>query len=172
MKSTLHRLVLTIAAGFFLAFTGPQLALAQDVATGAVPGASQYTNDYGRAGYPRVRVYLWGNARNGVWTVEEGTDLLEFLSVVAQGNFNQSADTRSKNVLLMYRKGQIDQEPVFEMRMEKIFARQVDFPTLQNGDVLVVQTEQRRRYLTFRSISQAVGTVSSVFSLVYLLTRD
>lgn len=132
---------------------------------------SQQTNDYGRSGYPRVRVYLWGNADNGVWTVEEGTDLLEFLSASATGNFTQEADTRVKNILKVYRDGQKGDDPVFEMRVQEIFARQNKPFQLRNGDVLVVESVERRRNFTVRGIAQVAGAVASVASLVFLLQR-
>lgn len=172
MKATLYRLSLIFAAGVCFLFLSPTEAVAQDPPSSlAEPGASQQTKDYGRSGYPRVQIYLWGNANGGVWTVEEGTDLLEFLSASATGNFNESPETRTRNVLKIYRDGQVGEEPAFEMRIEDIFARQSEHPELQSGDVLVVESIQRRRFFTFRNISQVAGTIASVASLVFLV-RD
>lgn len=173
MKSSLYRLSFLLTAAFFLTFVTPEVTLSQDVASGltADSGLSEATNDYGRPGYPRVRVYLWGNANNGVWTVEEGTDLLEFLSAAATGNFNRSSDTRNKNVLKVYRRGQVGEKPAFEMDIREIFARQDVYPQLQNGDVLVVESVQRRRFFSFRNVSQVTGTLASVASLVFLIDR-
>ena len=136
MKRTFLRLTFIFATGTFLLFTTPHYAVAQDAIAGlSEPGMSQQVNDYGRAGYPRVRVYLWGNANNGVWTVEEGTDLLEFLSASATGNFNQSAETRVRNVLKIYRQGQVGENPAFEMNVQEIFARQGAYPPLQKPNL-------------------------------------
>jgi hypothetical protein len=132
------------------------------------PGTAQ-VQDYGRPGYPRVQIYLWGNANNGVWKVEEGTDLLEYLSLAGQGNFRQGAETRVKNVLRMYREGQVGAEPVFETELEDLFARQVESPVLQEGDVLVLESIERRRTFTFRQASQITGTIASIATLVFLL---
>lgn len=172
MNVTLSRLALTLVAGALLTLIAPQQAMSQE----AIPefselGATSQTNDYGRPGYPRVRIYLWGNAQNGVWTVEEGTDLLEFLSASATGNFNRSTETRPKNILKVYRRGQVGQDPAFEMGMREIFARQNEFFDLQNGDVLVVESVQKRRYFTFRGISRVTGTIASVASLIFLIQR-
>jgi hypothetical protein len=170
MNLAFQRLTVLLTAALFLLFAAPHSATAQDaIAALSEPGMSRQINDYGRAGYPRVRVYLWGNVNDGVWTVEEGTDLLEFLSASATGNFNQSPETRVRNILKIYRNGQVGQEPAFEMNVETIFARQDAYPTLQNGDVLVVESIQRRRFFTFRNISQVTGTVASVASLIFLV---
>lgn len=158
---------LLLLGGISLAVT-PEPAAAQDVAAGITTSESGVM-DYGRPGYPRVRIYLWGNAQQGVWTVEEGTDLLEYLSVATQGDFRESAENRVRNVVRLYRKGQTTGEPVFKSRVEKIFARQVDYPQLRDGDVLVMETIERRRLFTFRQISRIVGTAASLVSLGFLV---
>lgn len=172
MNVTLSRLALIFVAGALLTLIAPRQAISQEpIPVFSELGATSQTNDYGRPGYPRVRIYLWGNAQNGVWTVEKGTDLLEFLSASATGNFNQSAETRVKNILKVYRRGQVGKEPAFEMNVREIFARQNEFFALQSGDVLVVETVQKRRFFTFRGISRVTGTIASVASLVFLIRR-
>lgn len=172
MNITLSRLALILVAGALLTLIVPQQAMSQEsIPEFSESGDIAQTNDYGRPGYPRVRIYLWGNAQNGVWTVEEGTDLLEFLSASATGNFNQRADTRVKNILKVYRRGQVGKEPAFEMDVREIFARQNESFSLQTGDVLVVESVQNRRILTFRGISRVTGTIASVASLIFLIQR-
>ena len=166
-------LVLTSVSAFsllLLAALLPTPAEAQNTVPGLLepPGTAQ-VQDYGRPGYPRVQIYLWGNASHGVWTVEEGTDLLEYLSLAAQGDFNQGADTRVKNVLRMYREGQTGKKPVFETQLEDLFARQVESPVLREGDVLVVESIERRRPFTFRQAAQVTGTIASIATLVFLI---
>lgn len=161
-----RRLVLALVVSLFMVFPGG--VFAQDMSP-EITSLSE-TKDYGRPGYPRVTVYLWGNADSGVWTVEEGTDLLEFLSVAARGDFNQSAETRKKNLLRVYRRGQVDEKPIFETELDKIFARQIEYPELQDGDVYVVESIQKRRFFyKFRQVSQVTGAVASLVSLGVLL---
>ena len=176
MTAILQRATVMLLLGGAMVLGAPQLGVSQDLSedmlTGLEEGAGAASvNDYGRPGYPRVRIYLWGNAQNGVWTVEEGTDLLEFLSAAAEGDFNSRPDTRVKNMLRIYRKGQIGGEPAFSMKMERIFSRQVETPALQDGDVLVVESIQRRRFFSFRNLSRVLGTVTSVISLVLLIAQ-
>ena len=171
MTVILQRAALILIAGALFVLISPPQAVAQETSPELAELATSQTNDYGRPGYPRVRVYLWGNAQNGVWTVEEGTDLLEFLSASATGDFNEGSETRVKNILKVYRRGQVGREPAFEMKMEDIFARQDEYPELQNGDVLVVETVQRRRFFTLRGITRVTGTIASVASLVFLIQR-
>jgi hypothetical protein len=148
----------------------PAPAAAQSMMPGLLEQAgTAQVQDYGRPGYPRVQIYLWGNANHGVWKVEEGTDLLEYLSLAGQGDFKQGAETRVTNVLRMYRDGQVGAEPVFETQLEDLFARQVESPVLQEGDVLVLESIERRRTFTFRQASQITGTIASIATLVFLL---
>jgi hypothetical protein len=69
----------------------------------------------------------------------------------------------------MYRDGQVGAEPVFETQLEDLFARQVESPVLQEGDVLVLESIERRRTFTFRQASQITGTIASIATLVFLL---
>lgn len=149
----------------------PEAAQAQNATSPAVMGGElSQIKDYGRPGYPRVTVYLWGNGDNGIWMVEKGTDLLEYLSAAADGDFNNSSETKVRNNVLLYRNGQIDKDPVFEASLDDLFSRQVEYPMLQDGDVLVVKSIQKRRFLyRFRTVSQITGAVASVVSLGFLV---
>ena len=139
---------------------------AQDVIAGPT------VKTYGRAGYAKVTVFVWGVADTGVWNVEEGTDLLEFLSVAVRSEGgNQRADVRSYQVLKMYRENQNRQnDPFFERRMDELFSRTQSYPALQEGDILMIETRSRRRF-TWRDITQVTGTVASLVSTYLLLDR-
>jgi len=173
MNTSLRSTLALLTGVATLVLLGSLLLPAPAVAQNALPGFAEpsdsYVKDYGRPGYPRVRVYLWGNADSGVWTVEEGTDFLDFLSTAGNGNFNRQPDRRVKNFVRLYREGQTNAEPVFEERLESLFARQVAYPTLQNGDVLVIETEQRRRRFTLRQVGFVTGTLASIASLVFIV---
>ena len=171
--STCRSLILPSVVAFsllLLVALVPAPAVAQNTVPGLLepPGTAQ-VQDYGRPGYPRVQIYLWGNANHGVWKVEEGTDLLEYLSLAGQGDFRQGAETRVKNVLRIYRDGQVGADPVFETQLEDLFARQVESPVLREGDVLVVESIERRRPFTFRQSAQVTGTMASIATLVFLI---
>ena len=127
---------------------------------------------YGRPGYAKVTVFVWGTADTGVWNVEEGTDLLEFLSVAVRSEGgNRGADIRSYQVLKMYREDQNRRsDPFFESRMDELFSRTQSYPAIQEGDILVIETRSRRRF-TWRDISQVTGTLASLVSTYLLIDR-
>lgn len=127
--------------------------------------------DYGRAGYPRVTVYVWGTADTGVWTVEKDTDLLEFLSVAVRSDrAGQNADTRVVQTLKIYREETRGSSPYFEARLDDLFSRERSYPSIQDGDIIEIESQTRRRF-TWRDITQVTGTLASLVA-TYLLVQD
>jgi hypothetical protein len=127
---------------------------------------------YGRPGYAKVTVFVWGAADTGVWEVEQGTDLLEFLSVAARSEGGtRNADTRNYQYLRVYREDPNRQnDPFFESRMDELFSRTQSYPEIQEGDILVIESRVRRRF-TWRDITQVTGTLASLVSTYLLLDR-
>ena len=168
MLSTSFRIIPLLAA-LFLISMGPTPTLAQEQMGYLAPPT---VKEYGRPGYPKITVYVWGNADSGVWAVEEGTDLLEFLSVTARTRFSdRNPDERSIELLRMYREGRPGtDDPFFESRIEELFSRRGDYPALQEGDILVLETQTRSRF-TWRDITRVVGTVAAILNTYLLLDR-
>lgn len=119
-----------------------------------------------------MTVFVWGNADSGVWRVEEGTDLLEFLSVVSRLNMrDRSPDRRLVKTLSVYREENPSQgEPFFETRVESLFTGRNSYPELQEGDVLVLEIEAQNRF-TWRDIAQVAGTIATVLNTYLLIQR-
>ncbi|WP_022835592.1 hypothetical protein [Salisaeta longa] len=148
---------------------GSEMAYAQ-----TIPDANTNPNiqTYGRPGYPKITIFVWGTPTGGTWSIEEGTDLVEFLSVSAGGAnmTDRSPDRRIIYTVKLYRRGQTQGDPIFSARLENLFARRIDYPSLQNGDILVLDAEAKRR-LSWRDISQVTGTIASLVSTYLLLDR-
>lgn len=126
--------------------------------------------DYGKPGVPRITVYLWGYADTGVWTVAEGTDLMEFLSVASRVPPNIRPNNRVIRTLTVFRNGYTKEKPYFKSRLNKMFATRSGYPDLQNGDILVLNTQERPRF-TWRDIARVTGTVVGVLNTYLLLDR-
>lgn len=173
MKSTLGCVTLSFFAMVATGLVTPSIADAQERPDAPITDmAMSQIKDYGRPGYPQVTVYLWGNAENGIWRIEQGTDLLEYLSVAARGTFRRDSDMRVKNVLKIYREGQVNEDPIYESTLDEIFARQSTYPELQNRDVIVVESVGRSRVFTFRNLSWITGSAASIASLVFLISSN
>jgi hypothetical protein len=129
--------------------------------------------EYGRAGYSKITVYVWGNADTGVWRVEEGTDLLEFVSVVSRIQMaNRDPDRRQIETLRIYRDRapQSGDDPFFEKRVETLFTKRGAYPALKEGDILVLETRAKSRF-TWRDVAQVTGTIAAVVNTYLLLDR-
>lgn len=151
--------------GCFL-FTGATAVQAQ--------GESGYIKQFGEPGVPKVTVYLWGDAaNNGIWRVDEGTDLLTFLSVASVSGFTaRQPEVRTHIMLRIYRQGGSQgSAPIFEGEATEILGEpRSSLPVLRNEDVVVVETRTRRR-LTWRDISQVTGTAASLVGLYFSIQR-
>jgi hypothetical protein len=126
--------------------------------------------EYGRPGYPRMTIYVWGNADTGVWSVERGTDLLEFVSVVSRAQMGgRQPDVRMTQVLSIYRDQTPESgDPYFQVEVTDLFGTRETYPALQEGDILVLDTKVRRRF-TWRDIAQVTGVVAAVVNTYLLL---
>jgi len=128
--------------------------------------------EYGRPGFPRMTVYVWGNADSGVWNVEKGTDLLEFLTVVSRARMTDtSPDRRRIETLSVYRDATPGTgSPVFKSDVQDIFSNRGSYPALQENDILVLETRAKGRF-TWRDIARVTGTVAALLNTYLLFDR-
>jgi len=128
--------------------------------------------EYGRPGYPRMTVYVWGNADSGVWNVERGTDLLEFITVVSRARMTDSSpDRRRIETFSLYRNATPGTDaPFFTSEIESIFSDRGNYPTLQEDDILVLETRTRGRF-TWRDIARVTGTIAALVNTYLLFDR-
>lgn len=135
---------------------------------------SGYIKQFGEPGVPKMTVYLWGDAaNNGIWRVDEGTDLLTFLSVAAASGFaDRRPDVQTNVVISIYRQGEGGGSgPLFQSEATGILSEpRSSLPALRDDDVVVVETQTRRRF-TWRDISQITGTAASLLSLYFSIQR-
>ena len=129
-------------------------------------------NSYARPGFPVNKILVLGAVGTpGVWQVEQGTDLLEFLTYArVQGIGLRSEGERRRTVVRVYRGGTGPREVVFESEIKPIVERRVTYPVLNEGDVLEVEDIRR---LPKRRIEplQVLGVVTSVLGLVFTVVN-
>jgi hypothetical protein len=150
--------------------TAPVQAQEQESQRQAMFGPT--VKEYGRSGYPKMTIYVWGNADSGVWRVEKGTELLEFASVVSRVQMTENSPDRERiERLSIYR----DQSPgsgspFFESRIETLFSDRGSKPTLQEGDRLVIESRARNRF-TWRESARVAGTIATLLNTYLLFDR-
>lgn len=168
--------VLTAFLGLsLLLFADPTLVRGQefgDQPPQQLANQQPMVKEYGAEGVPKMTVFVWGNADSGVWRVEKGTDLLEFLSVVSRLDMrDRSPDRRLVKTLSLYREENPNQgDPFFETRVENLFSGRDSYPQLQEGDILVLEIEAQNRF-TWRDIAQVAGTVSTLLNTYLIIQR-
>ena len=158
---------LLLGAAFILV-VGPARAQAQQLPNS--PALTPNVKEYGRPGYPVFTVYVWGEADTGVWSVEQGTDLLEFISVISRTQFGERPDRRSIQKLKLYRNGKAEGESFFEARIQELFTARTSYPALQEEDILVLETEVKSRF-TWRDLGQIIGIASTILNTFLILDR-
>lgn len=171
-RSALLSVLLCVALLFF---ADPTMVRGQefgDQTPQSLAGQEPKVKEYGPEGVPKMTVFVWGNADSGVWRVEKGTDLLEFLSVVSRLQMrDRNPDRRLVKTLSMYRdKNPSQGDPFYETQIENLFTGRNNYPELQEGDVLVLEIEAQNRF-TWRDIAQVAGTVATVLNTYLLIQR-
>jgi hypothetical protein len=69
----------------------------------------------------------------------------------------------------IYRTSNGDRRQIYEENVERLLAGGAKpYPPLQGGDIIVIETETRRR-LSFRSVFEIVRTTASLLTLYFLL---
>lgn len=170
------RLFISVLATALLLLTAPMAVEAQQFDTQQEPRRLAYdqpmVKEYGQEGVPKMTVFVWGNADSGVWRVEEGTDLLEFLSVVSRLQMrDRSPDRRMIQTLAIYREeNPREGDPFFESQIENLFSGRNNYPALQEGDILLLEAEAQNRF-TWRDIAQVAGTIATVLNTYLLIQR-
>ena len=125
-----------------------------------------YMHHYARPGRATISVYVWGTVEfPGIWRVEREVDLVEFLSALRVPEVGQSdARTSRRTVLRIYRKAANQRSMTYQASLDELLTQQAIYPTLEDEDVLQVETISRKR-LGWRDIGTIVGTVSSLVLL-------
>lgn len=131
------------------------------------------TNEFFVLGKPTMTVYAFGTtARQGIWTFNQDITFLELLTALQpEGLSNAQIGIRQRANLLVYRTNAAGRQLVYKANLQKVLRGEDEPPTIEHNDLLVFENIQRRSLWTFRNVSQAVGTASSLILLFFRL-RD
>ena len=157
------------------------------LAGAAAPAAAQVAalpdelplNRYAREGRPVDKVLVLGSVRApGVWEVERGVDLVEFLAHLNAGasavGLRGTGERRTTTVQVYRGPEGGARALVFEGDFRALVERRVTPPGLQANDLLVVEDVIHRRRdigVTLAYINAAVGLSGLVFTLVNFIRQ-
>lgn len=171
------RVLLLLGLGLLLELVGPVERVPLSLVTSADAQSAQageraFTNRYARPGRPTMTVYVWGEVGNtGIWRVERDIGLIELLSAVqVPGLGDESPEFERQVLVTVYRQQGDRRSQVYQRQLEEIASGAQDPPSLQEGDILEIRTEQQRQF-SFSTVTTYIGTASSLLLLALRLFR-
>lgn len=123
---------------------------AEDLQSG---GAAYYT--FARPGQNTIRVVVLGGGQTGIYEVGENIDLAKLVAL-SQG----VGGGQSETTVRLFRPENGKRTLLFEAEMEK-FVASSDYPALKTGDIVRIETVQRRKF-GWREVLRLVTTASSL----------
>lgn len=159
-----HLFAPTAALALLLSFATADLSYGQT----PLPSEMELTQRYAPPGVPTQTIYIWGSVGvPGVWRVEQDIDLVELLSAARlTGVGRDDPGVRESNRIQVYRRsGGEGRELVYEASLDDVLSPGATYPTLQDQDVIEVETVTRNRF-GFRDAISLIGTGASLTLLV------
>ena len=123
-----------------------------------VDGTSYYR--FARPGQNTIRVIVLGGANSGVYEIGTNVDLAELLALSG----GPGGSGRSRTTVRLYRARDGSREQVFEAEMEDFVAR-TEYPALQAGDTVRIETIERERFGWRDGISILTAAASLTFAI-------
>ncbi|NBB87377.1 MAG: hypothetical protein GVY12_14310 [Bacteroidetes bacterium] len=149
-------------------------AAAQDAPTPGLTSPLENPNRFARPGMPTNEVWVWGEvSQPGIWRVERGADLVQFLSHLrVPGLLQQQSQTRTRFTLKIYRGESQSRELIYEIRLDELLEEGGEYPQLQDGDILAVELRQRQSRLQIARLVTGVVSSAASLTLLFLRLRD
>jgi hypothetical protein len=123
-------------------------------------------------GAATIQVYAYGKvASPGVYVLEEGANLGLLLALSGGPVFASNPDWFQTPRVRLFRNRGGARVQVYESVMDDIHHANSDSPVLQEGDVMTIDVDQRRR-LNWRDVFTVISPILSTLLLVERLTRD
>jgi hypothetical protein len=119
-------------------------------------------------GEATIRVQVLGEVGAGIYVLSPRVTLSELIALGGGANLSPGTENvrRTVTVRLFREEGGIRRE-VYETELRQMLREPGGYPTLQDGDLVTVESEVERRY-TFR---ETIGLVSSLASISLLVLR-
>lgn len=119
-------------------------------------------------GEPVIRVHVLGDVGGGLYAIGERTTLTELLALAGGAPLSEPGwQTRRTVTVRLYRPVGATRELVYESELHNMLREPGQHPSLEEGDVLTVESQLRRRIDLFHGLQ----IVSSLASVVLLSLR-
>ena len=166
----MSRSVSVAVLGFWALFVATLPAVAQEGSYDRIE-ETRSTAAYfyhARPGVPTIQVSVWGTVpRPGVYEVREGTHIDRLMTLAGGAPIEARSENEEADITIRLFRGQQQgaRELVYEAPLEKLL-RDTDVPpSVQAGDVLVVETRVESGF-NWRDVLGIVGSVGSLALVV------
>lgn len=124
-----------------------------------------------RPGEATVQISLWGSVPTpGIYEVPDTTDLNKLLTMAggipAIGKRTERRDPAEVTVRV-YRSNRESRTKIFESRLRDMLKGAPNTPSLQDDDIVVVETEEQRKLFGWRDVLSVLSTLGSL-TLLFL----
>lgn len=154
-----------------LSVAAPPAARAQVLGTPTEVTASGVSyHIFSRPGEATIQVLVMGDASGGVYVVGASTTMGELLALAGgtQIGSPQAGIVRNVDIRLLREEGG-QRAVIYEAPIKQALLEPHAYPTLQDGDVLIVEARSRRAF--GQQLREALSITSSLTSLILLADR-
>jgi hypothetical protein len=126
---------------------------------------------HAKPGEATVQVSVWGTVpRPGIYEVPDTTDLDKLLTMAGGAPLEPRVEDRDevKITVRVYRPDESDRNKIFEARLERMLQGTPGYPSLEDNDIVVVETVRPKDPFGWR---EALSVASSLGSLTLLALR-
>jgi protein involved in polysaccharide export with SLBB domain len=121
-----------------------------------------------RPGEPIIRVQVLGDVGSGLYAVGANTTLSELLALAGGAPLSDANVYVARTITVrVFREQGAQRRPIYESTLENLLQEPGQYPTLEDGDLLTVETELRRRF----NLRETIQLVSSLASITLLALR-
>ncbi|MEM8488543.1 MAG: hypothetical protein AAF564_23550 [Bacteroidota bacterium] len=167
------RLAVVLGLFVFIQIAGAPYAQAQefgrmdDVETNI--NAFYYLVEPGTA---TIQISVFGKVQNpGVYVLEDGVNLSLLLGLSGGPTSTNQPDVKQTTTVRMYRNSGSMRSLAYEASFDEVMDRAADSPTLSEGDIVIIDVEQKRK-MNWRDIFTVIGPLLSTLLLIERLTAN
>jgi hypothetical protein len=128
---------------------------------------------FAQPGQATVQVSLWGVPSSGIYEIPAETDLDKLLTMAGGAQIGSRPENRKppRITIRVYRPAESRETPIFEARLERMLSGDATYPTLEDDDIVVVETIQPSPGFGFRDVLSILTTAATLTLLGFRLAR-
>lgn len=118
---------------------------------------------HAETGEATIQVAVWGSVgRTGIYEIPVDTDLERLMTMAGGAPLDaRSEDQIQETTIRLYRVTNDQREVIYEQPLEEMVTRPGNYPNLEDGDIMVVETITDRRF-GFRDVLSLVSTLGTL----------